>query len=124
MQENRFAAAWRGALALAACWPAFALAQPATPGVDQRQANQERRIQQGVRSGELTRREAARLQRGQERVEKMEEHAKADGQVTPKEKARLKRAQDRQSAAIYKEKHDGQADLNRDGRKDGPRRRH
>ena len=45
--------------------PALALAQatpatPATPGIDKRQANQERRIQQGVNSGQLTGREAAR----------------------------------------------------------------
>ena len=108
-------------LALAA---AAAQAQTATPGVDQRQANQEKRIQQGVATGELTPREAARLERGQDRVEKMEEKAKADGVVTPEERARLKKAQDRQSAAIYKEKHDRQTDRNHDGHKDRPARKH
>ena len=34
----------------------------ATPGIDKRQANQEARIQQGVQSGQLTQREAARLE--------------------------------------------------------------
>lgn len=108
---------------LLAALPAAALAQPATPGVDRRQANQERRIEQGVRSGQLTEREAARLERGQDRVEKMEDRAKADGKVTAKERARLHRAQDRQSAAIYREKHDRQADRNHDGRKDPARRK-
>lgn len=123
MQENRIAAAARGLLCIATLLPALALAQ-ATPGVDQRQANQERRIQQGVQSGQLTPREAARLERGQDRVERMEEKAKADGKVTPEERRRLKRTQDRQSEAIYREKHDRQADLNHDGRKDHPARRH
>lgn len=108
---------------LFAALPSAAFAQPATPGVDQRQASQERRIQQGVKSGQLTEREAARLERGQDRVGKMEDQAKADGKVTAKERARLHRAQDRQSAAIYKEKHDRQTDLDHDGRKDRPKRK-
>lgn len=113
----------RVAAFLVAALPVAVIAQPATPGVDQRQANQERRIQQGVRSGQLTEREAARLERGQDRVEKMEDRAKADGTVTAKERARLHRAQDRQSAAIYKEKHDRQTDRNHDGRKDPAKRK-
>ena len=80
----------------------------ATPGVDKRQANQERRIQQGVDSGALNQREAARLERGQDRVERMEEKAKADGKVTPQERARLHRAEDVQSRKIYRQKHDAQ----------------
>lgn len=99
-----------------------AWAQSATPGVDQRQINQEKRIQQGVASGQLTPQEAARLERGQDRVEKMEDRAKADGKVTPRERVQLKRAQDRQSAQIYRQKHDRQRDLNHDGRKDRPKR--
>ena len=57
--------------ALLAFVAATAQAQTATPGVDQRQANQEKRIQQGVASGELTPREAARLERGQDRVDRV-----------------------------------------------------
>jgi hypothetical protein len=36
-----------------------AYAQTATPNLDKRQANQEKRIEQGVKSGELTKKEAA-----------------------------------------------------------------
>ena len=36
-----------------------------TSGIDQRQSNQEARIEQGVRSGELTNSESVRLVRGQ-----------------------------------------------------------
>lgn len=85
--------------------PVFA---QSTPVIDQRQANQEARIQQGVASGELTPREAARLEKGQTHVANMEAKAKADGVVTPKERARIDRAQDRQSARIHHQKHDRQ----------------
>ena len=41
----------------------YALAQTtSTPRIDKRQENQERRIDQGVKSGELTKQEAARLE--------------------------------------------------------------
>ena len=93
----------------------------ATPGIDKRQANQEARIQQGVQSGQLTQREAARLEKGQERVQKMEDKAKADGVVTKKERARIQHAQNVQSLHIAKQKHDRQHDLNHDGKKDRPR---
>ncbi len=86
-----------------------ALAQSAaTPGIDQRQANQERRIDQGIASGELNARETARLERGQQRVENMEARAKSDGVVTKRERARIHAAQDRQSKRIYRQKHDRQ----------------
>jgi hypothetical protein len=76
-----------------------------TPTVDQRQANQEARIQQGVASGQLTPKETAKLERGQAKVANQEAKAKADGVVTPKERAKLAKAQDRQSKKIYKKKH-------------------
>jgi tellurite resistance protein len=85
-----------------------AAAQTATPGVDQRQANQEARIQQGVKSGELTPKEAAKLEKGQAKVQAAEDKAKADGKVTPKERAKLAKKQNRESRKIYKEKHDVQ----------------
>jgi uncharacterized membrane protein YebE (DUF533 family) len=84
------------------------LAEPNTPVVDQRQANQEARIQQGVASGELTGREAARLERGQQRVANMEAAAKADGVVTKRERAQLQHAQNVQSRHIAAQKHDRQ----------------
>lgn len=97
------------AAGLAAAFLALpAAAQTATPRVDQRQANQERRIEQGVQSGQLNAAEAARLEKGQANVQKREEKAKADGKVTKAEKAKLHQAQDRQSKRIAKQKHDKQ----------------
>ena len=87
--------------------PALAQTQ-STPRIDQRQQNQERRIEQGEKSGALTPKEAARLEKGQARVQRMENKATADGKVTKKEARRIERAQDRQSKKIYKEKHDKQ----------------
>ena len=110
---------------LVAVLAAFALpvlAQTNTPNVDQRQANQQQRIDQGVKSGELTGREAARLEKGQERVQKMEDKAKADGAVTKKERARLQQAENVQSRHIAAQKHDRQQDRNHDGKKDRPAR--
>ena len=76
-----------------------------TPRVDRRELRQHARIQQGVRSGELTRGEAWRLRAGQSHVRRMERRAKFDGRLTPRERARLDRAQDRQSRRIFRLKH-------------------
>ncbi|MBP6494047.1 MAG: hypothetical protein KA287_07420, partial [Rhodoferax sp.] len=54
----------------------------ATPRVDQHQANQEKRIDQGTASGALTPAEAARLEAGQAKNDAAEARMKADGTVT------------------------------------------
>ena len=87
--------------------PAMAQTQ-STPRIDTRQANQERRIEQGEKSGALTGKEAARLEKGQAQVQKMENRAAADGKMTAKERHRIEHAQNKQSARIYREKHDKQ----------------
>lgn len=109
--------------AIALALPVLAFAQANTPRVDQRQANQEQRIDQGVASGSLTQREANRLERSQRRVDNMENRAKADGVVSRQERVRLHQAQDVQSRRIYAQKHDRQHDYNHNGRVDRPRRR-
>ena len=111
---------------LVAVLTAFALpvlAQTNTPNIDQRQANQQQRIDQGVKSGQLTGKEAARLEKGQEHVQKVEDKAKADGVVTKKERARIQHAENVQSRHVAKQKHDRQRDMNHDGKKDRPGRK-
>ena len=76
-----------------------------TPVVDQREAYQQARIQQGVSSGQLTPGETARLEHGQQHVQNVEARAKADGVVTPTERAHLAHAQDVQSRKIRRLKH-------------------
>lgn len=109
---------------LAAVMTLPVLAQAQTARIEQRELNQERRIQQGEASGSLTPREAARLERGQAHVDRMEARAGADGKVTRREQNRIEHAQDVQSRHINREKHDRQHDFNHDGRKDRPARRH
>ena len=86
----------------------MAFAQAETPVIDQRQANQEKRIDQGIASGQLNEREANRLNKQEEHINKMEDKAKADGVVTKGERARIDHAQDRASRHIAREKHDRQ----------------
>ena len=109
--------------AIAIVLPTLAFAQANTPGVDQRQMNQERRIDQGVASGSLTEREANRMERGQQHVDNIENRAKSDGVVTNRERARLQHAQNVESRRIYRQKHDRQHDFNHNGRIDRPARR-
>lgn len=90
----------------------------ATPRIDQRQANQERRIDQGVASGQLTTHEAKRLEKGEQRIENAEARAKADGTVTAHERKHLTHMENKESRAIYRQKHDGQRDMNHDGKRD------
>lgn len=76
-----------------------------TPRIDNREAKQEQRIDQGIRSGALTPKEEARLDAGQAKVEKMEEKAKADGTVTKHERKRIKHEQNVQGKKIHDMKH-------------------
>ncbi|MEY3013960.1 MAG: hypothetical protein RIT45_2695 [Pseudomonadota bacterium] len=72
--------------------------------VNARQAKQERRIEQGKRSGELTRPEARKLERQQKRIQRAEHRAKADGKVTRREARKLDRMQDKANRDIRRAK--------------------
>ena len=65
----------------------LSLAQTATPAIKQTQQVQEKRINQGIKSGEVTKKEAAKLDAEQAKIQHDKKAAKADGVVTPKEKA-------------------------------------
>ena len=79
-----------------------------TPYVDRREHREQQRIRQGVRSGELTRREARGLEREQARIRGYEWYAKSDGHVSLAERRRLDHMLDRASRDIYRQKHDRQ----------------
>ncbi len=79
-----------------------------TPRIDQRQARQEQRIDKGIASGALTKRETRRLEKEQTLVNKAEDKAKADGSVTAQERKRLHKMQNHASRDIYRQKHDKQ----------------
>lgn len=92
------------AVMLAAPFATGALAQTAGSEV-QRDVNQETRIEQGLKSGQLSTGEAARLEKGEARIDKMESKALKDGSVSPQEAARIQRAQNQESEAINRAKH-------------------
>ena len=76
--------------------------------VDKREHIQRERIQQGVRSGELTRPEARRLRLEEARVRATEARAKRDGVVTPREHLQLNRRLNKTNRDIFRQKHDRQ----------------
>ena len=88
--------------------PATVKDPAATPGIDKRVANQQKRIDQGVASGQLTAKETNRLDKREAKLAANTTAAKADGKVTRAERRKLKHEADRNSKAIYKQKHDKQ----------------
>ncbi len=76
-----------------------------TPGIRKRQINQQQRIGQGVRSGELTRREVRILEKEQREINQDKREAKSDGAVTRRERREIHRDQNQASRHIYRGKH-------------------
>jgi hypothetical protein len=91
------------------CGTAAAQDQPApapkTPRITKRQINQQERIQQGVKSGELTKGETRLLEKEQMKIQKDKKAAKADGVVTPQERRKILREQNKASRDIKRLKH-------------------
>jgi len=83
-------------------------ARSKNPAMNQRQHNQQERIRQGIRSGELTRREAVRLEEQEAKIRANEKFANSDGKISPAERARLEKELNRTSQNIYQQKHDHQ----------------
>lgn len=79
-----------------------------TRGINRRERCDRERIQQGVRSGELTRREAERLRAEQFRIRAYEARARSDGSLSRRERYRLDEMLDRANRDIYRQKHDNQ----------------
>lgn len=80
-------------------------ADDSAPLTDKRQEHQKDRIKGGVKSGELTKKEARDLAKGQKRIRHMKKKAAEDGEVTDEERRRIRKARKRQSGKIYRKKH-------------------
>ena len=80
--------------------------RPRDPGVNQRQHNQQHRIQQGVRSGQLTKEETQALRSERKAIHQKERAYKADGTLTKEERKDLHQDMNDLSKDIYQEKHD------------------
>ena len=73
--------------------------------VENREARQEKRIENGVSKGSLTEAEAKKLNHQQKRIRKMENRAEADGMVSDQEKKHLIHAQNNANRDIRRKKH-------------------
>ena len=80
------------------------LSQDTSTRADNRQQYQRARLADGVRDGEVTRREATALRSEQRHIRRSERRVESDGTVTLREKRRLERKQDRASRHIRRVK--------------------
>src|SRR5262249_1538511 len=76
----------------------------------QRNVNQQERIEQGVRSGELTKKELGNLERGQAHVDSKEARAAANGHISSTEQQGIQNAENHQSKKIHRDKHNQRKD--------------
>jgi hypothetical protein len=79
---------------------------PRDPGVNRQQYNQGQRIQQGVRSGQLTRQETGSILEERRSIRQQERSYKSDGTLTRDERKDLHQDLNDLSKDIYAEKHD------------------
>jgi Ni/Co efflux regulator RcnB len=93
---------------VAAAMPAVASAQDAGA----RQGEQQRRIDQGVRSGQLTPGETRHLERGEARLAYRKDamRARDDGRLTHHDRVALNRQENRLSRHIFRAKHNGRVE--------------
>jgi hypothetical protein len=96
------------ALSIATLLSGAAFADTAAEKDQQRDVNQQQRIENGLQSGELSTKEAGRLEREQQHVDRMEARDLKDGHMSAAEQMRLDKAQNAASADVYKQKHDAQ----------------
>lgn len=75
--------------------------------VKQRAENQHDRIHKGVKSGELTKKEAGDVREDQKDLRQDVNLAKSDGQITPGEKKIINKEENQNSREIYRLKHNG-----------------
>ena len=75
--------------------------------VGKRAENQQDRIAQGIKSGQLTAGEAAHLENNEAKINKevRNDRAANGGKLTPQERAQVNRQQNRTSHQIYRDKH-------------------
>jgi hypothetical protein len=87
----------------------MALAGMGFTQINARRINQQDRIAQGIRSGQLTAGETARLENQESRInhEVRRDRAANGGRLTPCERAQVNRQLNRESARIYRAKHNG-----------------
>jgi uncharacterized membrane protein YebE (DUF533 family) len=83
----------------------WAWANPYNSYVDQRQRDQEQRIQQAWHSGQLTPQEYHRLEKRLQHIRQLEGRMRADGRLDPAEKTRINEMLNQSEMDIYRSTH-------------------
>lgn len=73
-----------------------------------RDVDQQKRIEQGLKSGQLSNGEARQLEARESHIDKTEQRDLRNGKLSPTERAQIQREQNNTSKAIYAQKHDAQ----------------
>jgi hypothetical protein len=94
--------------------PAAMIAQTPTPGahdynINQRKVDQQDRIGNGVKNGQLTAGQTARLEHQESGINKEERGMRAqdNGHLTKQDRHTIHAQQNQESRRIYRDKHDG-----------------
>jgi septal ring factor EnvC (AmiA/AmiB activator) len=80
----------------------------AAPTVDERVGHMEARIERGIKSGDLTRREADGLRTELREIKRREHRMREDGRLSERERAKLHEELDRLERHITREKNNDQ----------------
>jgi len=84
---------------------AGAYAQTTAASTTQRDVNQQTRIEDGLKDGSLSTKEAARLEKQESRVDRLQAKDLKDGKLTTAERAQLNAAQNKVSGEIAADRH-------------------
>jgi hypothetical protein len=97
-----------GVVLCAALAPMTSMAGP-RQAVNQRLQNQQARINQGIKSGKLTRKEAGNLEARDARIKNNErfDRREDNGKLTSSQRASLNKQLNKTSSKIYRDKHNG-----------------
>ena len=93
----------------AVCWLVWA-GEVRAQTIDQHMENQERRIENGEKSGKLTPKEATRLQNEQQTIHDETQRAREDGKITRGERHEIRHDQRAASRDIRHKKHNAKHD--------------
>lgn len=108
----------------AASWPAFAQHDVRHSDIEARQQRLEQRIEQGWRSGELTRPEYRQLRRELRWLERDEQAFLVDGRLSPRERDHLHARLDELSRVVFAQRRDDERRYGHYNERHDPARRY
>lgn len=83
------------------------------PRYEKRIDHQKSRIREGIKSGDLTRKEASKLRKQQKQIASLARKYESDGHLSRHERKKLEKKQDKASKKIYRLKHNDQLKTHR-----------